>query len=70
MQSNERGKVEQQYSDLIDGEACVVDRVKCLDRDLEPARMQTKEPVVCEAKSCEPDDQYRIVDDGAPDQEM
>ena len=70
MQCYERHEVEKQYSDLVDRDPAVMDRVERLDRDLKPPAVHSVEPIVCKDKSAKPNKQHRVVDDRTPDQDV
>jgi hypothetical protein len=68
IQCYQRDQVEQNDPDFVDRESCVMYGVKGFNRELEPARMQPKHPVMSIDEYPEPDEQHPVVDSEAPKQ--
>lgn len=59
-------KVEQKNTDFVNRHACVMDGIELLSRHPEPSTVKSLQPVVSQDEEQKPTEQYRIVDDRAP----
>lgn len=64
---NQRRHVKQDDAEFVKGKTRVMNRVKNLHRNFEPAMMQPVHPVVGKHKNSKPDEQDRVIKDRAPE---
>lgn len=66
IECGQRDQVEQNDPDHVDSETCIMNDVKGLDREHEPARLQPIHPVMSRDEHPEPYEHHLIVDSETP----
>ena len=70
MQGHIWDQVAQEDADLEQRHSSVVQGVKLFHRQMKPSAVQPIHPIVCEQKAQKPHEQYAVVDDCTPEQDI
>jgi hypothetical protein len=70
MKRDQGNEIQQNYANLVEGDAREVYCIEVFDRDLEPARVQPVKPIVGAGDDRHPAYQYQIIDGNAPQQNI